>query len=362
MSFTMNNPHWEYISFFESHDYVARRYKEWHEREPNASRIKQINACFSQGLEYFTNAERAAMSVKPLLLYYGVLSLCRGLILAKNPNKSEASLSQGHGLEVFNWEQTLAGGIGKILELQIRATRGTFRELVEISWHLNSVKVFQGASDQMGSNGHNLGEVKFAIDKSTLTLDDLISRLKYTGFQYSRITEKPAKVHHTRIASHPPDRIDLAFPLMGVPEEFKNLVDGDKIRIGSSNKTAPGFRQSDDAEDCLIFTNSDWEMRYEMLPAFHYESGEFMSVIQDFSNGDKLTEFIKLYLVSYVLGMIVRYFPSKWISLLRNDKGDLAYPLIVSAAREVEVNFAEEFSKQLNSIPRKISNGAEGRR
>ena len=32
-----------------------------------------------------------------------------------------------------------------------------------------------------------------------------------------------------------------------------------------------------------------------------------MLVIQGFPNGDKLTKFIKLYLVSYVLGMIARY-------------------------------------------------------
>ncbi len=44
-----------------------------------------------------------------------------------------------------------------------------------------------------------------------------------------------------------------------------------------------------------------------MLPVFHYNSGETMLVIQGFPNGDKLTKFIKLYLVSYVLGMIARY-------------------------------------------------------
>ena len=93
-----------------------------------------------------------------------------------------------------------------------------------------------------------------------------------------------------------------------------------------------------------------------MLPVFHYDSGETMLVIQGFLNGDKLTEFIKLYLVSYVLGMIARYLPSKWLSLLRNDKGDFAQPLLVGATEELEINFAKEFSKQLNSVLRKIPN------
>ena len=208
----------------------------------------------------------------------------------------------------------------------------------------------------MGHFGHNLGEVKFSTDTSTLTLDDLISRLKYTASKYSMITGRLSKIHHARIASHPPDRIDLAFPMQSVPEAFRKLVDNDKIRISSSNKTAPGLRQSDNAEDCLIFTNPDWRQRYEILPVFHYNSGETMLVIQGFPNGDKLTEFIKLPLVSYVLGMIARYSPSKWLSLLRNDKGDFAQPLLVGATEELEINFAKEFSKQLHSVLRKIPN------
>ena len=42
------------------------------------------------------------------------------------------------------------------------------------------------------------------------------------------------------------------------------------------------------------------------------------AVILDFPNGDKLTEFIKLYLVSYTLGMLARYHPSMWTALPKN--------------------------------------------
>ena len=37
-----------------------------------------------------------------------------------------------------------------------------------------------------------------------------------------------------------------------------------------------------------------------------------MVVILDFPNRDKPTEFIKLCLVSYILGMLARYHPSIW--------------------------------------------------
>ena len=77
--------HWKTISRFESHDFVANWYRKAHGRDANAAKVRQINACFAHGREYFRNAGRSEMSVKPLLLYYGVLSCCRGVILANDP-------------------------------------------------------------------------------------------------------------------------------------------------------------------------------------------------------------------------------------------------------------------------------------
>ena len=79
--------HWKTISRFESHNFVANWYRQAHGRDANAAKVRQINACFAHGREYFRNAGRSEMSVKPLLLYYGVLSCCLGVILANDPRK-----------------------------------------------------------------------------------------------------------------------------------------------------------------------------------------------------------------------------------------------------------------------------------
>ena len=78
-----------------------------------------------------------------------------------------------------------------------------------------------------------------------------------------------------------------------------------------------------------------------------------MAVTLDFANGDKLTEFVKLYLVSYILGMLARYHPSIWTALLRNEKGDFAQPLLVDAVEAIEKDFASQLSLQLLGIVRK---------
>ena len=185
--------HWKYISRFESHDFVVNWYRKAHGKEATAAKVAQINACFAQGREYFRNAKLSAMSVRPLLLYYRVLSCCRGVILTNNHQKKEESLKPRHGLEVVHWQNTLSGGIKHILELRIRATNGTFRELVDVCWHLNTVYLFSGPTNERVSSGQPLGDLRFAADRSLLTLDDLISRLKQTGHEYPRLTNRSGK-------------------------------------------------------------------------------------------------------------------------------------------------------------------------
>lgn len=348
----MNSQHWKSLSRFESHDFVANWYQKTHGRSANATKIKQINACFTQGTEYFENAKNSSMSVKPLLLYYGVLSISRGVILCNNSRLTEDALKASHGLEVVDWKGTLSGGIKNILDLHIRATDGTFGELVNVCFHLNSVSFFINATNQIGQNAHLLGDVKFSTDGSKLKLGDLLSRFMYTAGEYGGISGQSGKMFFSRIASTKKG-MHFAFPMAGTPEFLQNKVNGNDILGGSSVEVAPGFRQPDDAKDTVIFAVKENNAHYSDFPVFHYGSGDFCSVIEDFPNGDKLTEFIKMYLIAYIIGMLVRYFPSKWISLLKNEKGDFAQPLLTEAVNAIEMHFAEEVLKQLTGTIKK---------
>ena len=219
---------------------------------------------------------------------------------------------------------------------------------------MKTLHMFSGPTNDMCSTGQPLGDVKFARGQSNLTLGDLISRLLQTGLAYPELTGKPANMFRgARIVSHPPG-VYLAFPLVGIPKELKKLADGQDVYIGSSNQVSPGFRQPDDAGDTLIFVRRGLEPELNAFPVSHYGGeGEYMVIMLDFPNGDKLTEFIKLYLVSYILGMLARYHPSIWTALLRHEKGDFAQPLLVDAVEAIEKDFASQLSLQLLGIVRK---------
>ena len=60
----MNRDMWDYVSPFESYDYVSRWYEGCHGGAAEPAKVREINAAFAQGRMYFENA-RAASIVAP---------------------------------------------------------------------------------------------------------------------------------------------------------------------------------------------------------------------------------------------------------------------------------------------------------
>jgi len=50
---------------------------------------------------------------------------------------------------------------------------------------------------------------------------------------------------------------------------------------------------------------------------------------------------LMFYATSYALGMLSRYYPSRWVSLLTGGRGDFSYPLLAEASRVVEDVFPQ---------------------
>jgi hypothetical protein len=91
---------WEIIANYESHELMRVRYHAKHGRDANAAHAREIASPFIQARHYYDAAAAADRTVKPLLLYYGVVSLSRALVLFLLRGLREAALAPGHGLSV----------------------------------------------------------------------------------------------------------------------------------------------------------------------------------------------------------------------------------------------------------------------
>ena len=232
-------------------------------------------------------------------------------------------MKPAHGLKIGDWKQVLQSGIAKVLDLEITATAGTFQELAGIAWHWNVGNVYQNVRKrETFPEICNLGPVTFADGKSSLKLQDIIARSKYTGGDYAAITGEQSALHRVIV----------------------QLTDGNGMLTIRSTDIVPKADKVDlkiprNGPSIPLWINND--------PA----NGEIsMTMVNCFPNGDRLSEYIKLYLISYILGMLSRYFPSRWMSLIQNDVGSIAQPLLAKAVRAIETAFVTEFAQQIAVI------------
>jgi len=66
-----------------------------------------------------------------------------------------------------------------------------------------------------------------------------------------------------------------------------------------------------------------------------------LHIVDPLDNDTRYSQLAMTYLVSYVLGMLARYFPTHWISLASGEKGDGLWPAINAAQRYVDQAFPE---------------------
>ena len=322
---------WRYVSLYESFDYVADLYSDLHNTTPDDIRIREINASFEQGRMYFHNARSAPHGVKPLLLYYGALSLCGGLTLLKNRSISEMSRSPSHGLSPKAWKDTLKRDVRDVLHLKIAIGRGAFAEFTNVCWNKNITAIRVG--DNLFQALQSLGPLSLP-GIADITLGQLIARSRYCGLYYPTVTGEQPRMHEVNLGR---DLIVHANPTWKYQAQLadygrkKDAIVDEK----RSQPVALGF--NDTKHEPLIYCD----------PSKASSSRYAMYLVEDLACGNRPNELIKLYLISYILGMLSRYFPSRWMSIIRNDQTARARPLLFMAIEAVETSFVAEFSPQI---------------
>ena len=248
------------------------------------------------------------------------MALAVGLVSFKTPENAEGTLKSAHGLKHGDWKRVLKTGVSDILDLDIRTTSGTFRELARVAWHWNVANVYTNVHKrETYPEIRFLGPVSFANGDTVFSLRDLISRSRHTGADYADIIGEESQIHRVIV----------------------ELTEGNRtLSIKSSGLRAPKDRKD------LQFPRDDPSV--PLWISNDLDNSELsMTMVDSFPNGDRLSEFIKLYLTSYLIGMLSRYFPARWMSLIRNDAGSISQPLLAKAVRAIETDFISEFAQQI---------------
>ncbi|HEY5967520.1 MAG TPA: YaaC family protein [Chitinophagaceae bacterium] len=321
----MNDKVWDKILEYQTRDLVERFIKTKFNRDASARHILEITSNFIQGREYFLNAQRAAISVKPLLLYYGVSALTRGLILAISPHLSEAAMKSSHGLDAVNWKEALSSK--KFGDLTISIRNGTFLELLNVT---SNRTYFKHNSSGVSWN------INFDIPKTDakIRFDDLVQTVSDLSDEYETWTQN--KVSFFRLDTFKP---------ISASNEFEYVVHKDRNEENEIFNIFPkaifGEYHREEANKKFVIRTSNKnipQFSQRFLDAFNMGIGEIV-LTKAISSETHLNTLGQLYCLSFYLGMLSRYFPSIWISLGRTEKGDAIYPLFIRIIDLVEKHF-----------------------
>ncbi|AFO86754.1 hypothetical protein PGA2_c07380 [Phaeobacter inhibens 2.10] len=187
----------------------------------------------------------------------------------------------------------------------------------------------------VGTFSHSLKQPNMLHDRSKVSLESLTSRDHRFLSLYNKTTGRASKIHHVEIVAEATS-LEISVVAVGrandrsVVEKCFGWPEGTQVSSRTSMRRLPF------PNHYVRLEGSSLNDLKPLLPATQYVGGDGMFIIEDFENGDRLSELLRTFLLSYFLGMLVRYYPSRWISLLRNEKGDSAQPILLSAVNAIE--------------------------
>ncbi|MFC2152828.1 YaaC family protein [Bacteroidota bacterium] len=306
------NKIWNELLGFETRDIVERYIKKRFNRKLSEERILQIASNFIQGREYFKSSQSSSITVRPLLQYYGVMALSKGLILSLDLYKTEAQLKGSHGLEVKNWKEILKKRDFENIEITVRD--GTFTELLEATQNKNYLRA--------NSSHVNYGSsLKAPRNNDKLKLKKLIQYFPDLNSEYSSWLDET--LHFAILNTLKND-----FDNKKVIIELQGKVENKTIELLFPIEYCPSKEITfEQGKTLLTFDECDWYPNITQRWHGAFDIGD-ACIIPTLHNDIGLNLLGGIYMISYVFGMMARYHPSTWMALQRIEKGDKIYPFV----------------------------------
>lgn len=326
----MDKSVWSLLRNLESHDAIADWFNRIHNKKLSSMRAKEIVSSSRQAREYFRNSSLADYSVKPLLTFYGVSSLTKAVTLLFSRASGECSLTKGHGLSTSAWSEILRGelsdGLRNIPKLKVEVTKGLFSDFLRHSHNRTCIHVDSSA-------------VQWRIHYPTLpencaiSFEEILSKIPDLNWQYTEsfgVQSTLGRVNKLKYGAEGEFRMNF------YKSASCKAIDTSYAQVGFDRLETPV------SKEVLV------EFKHPKLEIFpiqllHRSNEGFpvpsLYVAPAFQGGFCLSELGVLYVLSYFTGMLARYFPTHWISLIQGDQGDIVWPLLSSAQDYVQAAY-----------------------
>lgn len=320
---------WQRLLALESHDIVQIRFEQIHTQKLKPRRAAEINATARQAREYFRNANTSDLSVRPLLTFYGIACLSRALILLMKREGGEEGLTAGHGLETVGWRNVMNGRVSedlkKLGDLKIIRRSGLFSDFL---MHVGNATLLH--QNSAGVNGRcEYDRPEFGVE---ISLGDLFSRIPDLQSDDTSVSE-PQYAAVSKFSSSTEKGVEV------------KLIGDRALEVAAAygelgyGVTGGGELRSITCDSSTVLTEPPMFVHTYV----HKMAGVIptLRLAVPFPGGARFSQLCMTYIMSYALGMLVRYFPTHWVALVNGSQGDLLWPTLNRAQQYVENVFPE---------------------
>lgn len=323
----------------ENRDIIRKWFYKIHHRTLPTSKAMEINSAARQSSEYFKNAASSNYIVRPLLTFYGINSLSRAIVLLLKANGGENTLKNGHGLSVKEWNNTLYIGniessLNHIGSLKISTCKGLFTELVEAI--KNQVMIHTCGSTVDWSIPYNIPSSGIV-----LTLKDLISRIPDFENELENIDLDKKYCSVNQLSFNHNDGFNCKVHSLPKYLESYFLSNG-YIYNGIINEHEVKCDSKTFCSNTPLFLHKYVNKAFNAIPQLY--------IVEPFENNICYSEIAICYMVGYILGMLVRYYPTHWNALVNGSSGDVYWPVLNRAQHYVENVFPELIIELINHL------------
>lgn len=294
----------KYLKQYESKEIIKRYVKKNLDYSLPSSKALEINSAFIQGREYLEASQISNISVKPLLQYYGVVSLSRALILALNTESNESNLKPSHGLRINDSKKISC--TNKIENIELISSNGTFHELIKATQNISALR--RGVDKVNCHIKYDIPKIDIEINFRELSLcfpdlnhsvhawlDDTVTTIKVRALSSKEIElEGPFEE----------EKINNIFPKTHFPNlEIDKYDNYCTARLNDFIK--PNICQK-------------WEGTFNVLGDLY--------VVPPFEGKFNLNDISKMFATSFIFGTLSRYHPSVWNNINKGISNDSILP------------------------------------
>jgi len=347
---------WKYLRYFLDINYTSNKISRLHNTEKDRTskndikkQAQQIGYCIRQAEEYFQASSNVSLVTRPLLLYYGAVSLSEALILLKNDGnysidkQRNSNMYKKHGLDK-KFESTILDPNTDAF-FQSISCKVSLNERDKPVGHFANFyqslepEFFQVPVTQLYSNKtahisyimpmpsseyiplELIKKVKFNTSSLMKNLPDMYSALSEFGIKPNlckgsvKVETKLVYKNMNGKENHDKTIEKHDFFIDGIIDQQKEILLGRLQKLNKSIKLENDFNFNIHLQMQKEYTQPDTNKIYYPDIVEDIFGKKFYII----DSSIYLAEATTFYMILFCLGMLCRYYPDKWVARINKD-------------------------------------------